>query len=282
MARLLVFVVFFIIFMVLKGILLGAKKIVGVGSEAFDAVYGTDTSNIREVFSEKTYSVKESIIGLLTVVAHANDTLLGELNEDKASIVNYTIDQLASDETNRELAKDILLSVYKEVGNKILNSSNLRCFYDENIKKKIKIFSKTINSNLSFQKETILKQLIALGDDKYLFDQCQKKIIYYIGKKFGYSKDYVKSIMDSLYHDGTNEKQSYSNDQNTKDPYQILGVSKDDSLDVIKQKYKELVRKFHPDFIEGKGLDEEFLKFANEKLKGINWAFEKIKKERGM
>jgi len=42
------------------------------------------------------------------------------------------------------------------------------------------------------------------------------------------------------------------------------------------------VKKFHPDFIQGKGLDEEFLKFAEARMKEINWAYEEIKKRRDL
>jgi len=65
----------------------------------------------------------------------------------------------------------------------------------------------------------------------------------------------------------------------SKDPYEILGLSKDASKEEINKKYKELVKKFHPDFIQGKGLDEEFLKFAEERMKEINWAYEVLMKK---
>lgn len=39
---------------------------------------------------------------------------------------------------------------------------------------------------------------------------------------------------------------------------------------------------FHPDKIIAKGLPEEFVKFANDKFKEIQEAYEAIKKERGL
>ena len=64
----------------------------------------------------------------------------------------------------------------------------------------------------------------------------------------------------------------------SKDPYEILGLSKDASKEEINKKYKEL-EEFHPEFIQGKGLDEEFLKFAEERMKEINWAYEVLMKK---
>lgn len=62
--------------------------------------------------------------------------------------------------------------------------------------------------------------------------------------------------------------------------YEILGCSPSDPEAVIKQRYRKLVADFHPDKIVSKGLPEEFTKFANEKFKTIQQAYETIKAER--
>jgi curved DNA-binding protein CbpA len=61
-----------------------------------------------------------------------------------------------------------------------------------------------------------------------------------------------------------------------KDPYKILGVSPSDDDDKIKQAYRELVRKYHPD----KYTDSDLAELANEKMKEINAAYEQIRTER--
>ena len=61
-----------------------------------------------------------------------------------------------------------------------------------------------------------------------------------------------------------------------KDPYKILGVSPSDDDDKIKQAYRELVRKYHPD----KYTDSDLAELANEKMKEINAAYEQIRSER--
>lgn len=62
--------------------------------------------------------------------------------------------------------------------------------------------------------------------------------------------------------------------------YAILGCDRKDSDEHIKQQYRKLVRDFHPDAIASKGLPEEFIKFANDKFREIQGAYETIKKER--
>ena len=64
-----------------------------------------------------------------------------------------------------------------------------------------------------------------------------------------------------------------------RDPYEILGLPKDATFNEIKKKYRELVKKYHPDILMGKGADEEIIQEGTKKLQEINEAY-KILKER--
>ncbi|MBW2218312.1 MAG: TerB family tellurite resistance protein [Deltaproteobacteria bacterium] len=64
--------------------------------------------------------------------------------------------------------------------------------------------------------------------------------------------------------------------------YSVLGTDPNASDDQIKQQYRKLVREYHPDTIASKGLPEEFTKFANDKFREIQEAYETDKKERGL
>lgn len=66
------------------------------------------------------------------------------------------------------------------------------------------------------------------------------------------------------------------------DPYVILGVSYVAGDDEIRQTYRRLVRENHPDSLIARGVPEEFVKLANDKLAAINAAYEKIRAERGI
>ena len=61
-----------------------------------------------------------------------------------------------------------------------------------------------------------------------------------------------------------------------KDPYKVLNVSPDASLEDIKQAYRELARKYHPDNYANNPLSD----LAEEKMKEINEAYDQIMKER--
>ncbi|HVV64740.1 MAG TPA: TerB family tellurite resistance protein [Rhizomicrobium sp.] len=65
------------------------------------------------------------------------------------------------------------------------------------------------------------------------------------------------------------------------DPYVVLGVNYDASEDEIRRTYRRLVRENHPDSLIARGVPEEFVRLANDKLAAINTAFERIEAERG-
>jgi DnaJ like chaperone protein len=64
--------------------------------------------------------------------------------------------------------------------------------------------------------------------------------------------------------------------------YAILGINSKASDDEIKRQYRKLVKEYHPDKIASKGLPEEFNKFANDKFREIQDAYDAVRKERGL
>ena len=66
------------------------------------------------------------------------------------------------------------------------------------------------------------------------------------------------------------------------DPYVILGVARSIADEDLKRAYHRLVRENHPDSLMARGVPEEFVRLATEKLASINGAYDNIKKERGI
>ena len=97
MARLLIFVFFFIIFLVLKVVIIGSKKVVEIGAEAMDSVYGTNFSH--NFLPLKDYSPLESIIGLLVIVAYADKSL----DYFEKSSINHTISEFSKEGFNKDI-----------------------------------------------------------------------------------------------------------------------------------------------------------------------------------
>lgn len=65
-------------------------------------------------------------------------------------------------------------------------------------------------------------------------------------------------------------------------PYEVLGVTSDATDAELRSAHRRLVREYHPDVLQSKGLPAEFLEFAGEKMSAINNAWSQVKKSRGM
>lgn len=62
-----------------------------------------------------------------------------------------------------------------------------------------------------------------------------------------------------------------------KDPYQILGISPDATDEEVKNAYRSLARKYHPD---NYGDDNPLKDLANEKMQEVNAAYDEIQRQR--
>lgn len=66
------------------------------------------------------------------------------------------------------------------------------------------------------------------------------------------------------------------------DPYVAIGAERGWSDAFLKKHYRRLVRENHPDMLIARGVPEEFMKIANDRIAGINRAWDLICRERGL
>ncbi len=66
----------------------------------------------------------------------------------------------------------------------------------------------------------------------------------------------------------------------TPDPYTVLGVSPDASMEQIRQVWRAMVREAHPDRMIARGVPEEAIRMAEKRMVDINRAWEEITKGR--
>ena len=78
------------------------------------------------------------------------------------------------------------------------------------------------------------------------------------------------------------ERRSTASRDPLAEAYAVLGVSANDSTDVMKRKYRELAKKNHPDALRAQGLPEEMVGKATERMSRINEAWARIKEARGL
>jgi DnaJ like chaperone protein len=110
--------------------------------------------------------------------------------------------------------------------------------------------------------------LIAKADDR--LHPGELEYLRHVSQIFGFSEGEFQRIRAS--HFGPDHE----------DPYVILGVEHSTSDEDLKKAYHRLVRENHPDSMIARGVPEEFVKLANEKVAAINGAYDIIKKQRGI
>lgn len=66
-----------------------------------------------------------------------------------------------------------------------------------------------------------------------------------------------------------------------RDPYEVLGVSREDDLKAIRKAYHKAVRESHPDLLVSQGLPEEAMKLAEKRMADLNRAWDEIRDARG-
>ncbi|RKF14922.1 molecular chaperone DjiA [Roseovarius spongiae] len=63
------------------------------------------------------------------------------------------------------------------------------------------------------------------------------------------------------------------------DPYSVLGVRPEDSMEHIRAQYRRMVRETHPDRMLARGVPEEAIKLAEKRMVDVNRAWEEINAE---
>lgn len=116
--------------------------------------------------------------------------------------------------------------------------------------------------------EDILDGLFEIAKADGVFHPREMAFLERVGDIFGFSPAVFRRIRAS--HFGPDAE----------DPYAVLGVSHEASDEEIRRTYLLLVRENHPDKLIARGVPEEFLKLANDKLAAINGAYDKIRAER--
>ena len=122
--------------------------------------------------------------------------------------------------------------------------------------------------DLFHPKSIVLEQILHLLFKISISDgDLSKREVEYISmvnKIFGFEKRDFDRMLDFYLNENL-------------DPYQILGVKKNEKIEIINKKRLELIKQYHPDKLLSLGLPEEFLKNKNDKLKIINKAWSHIK-----
>lgn len=102
-------------------------------------------------------------------------------------------------------------------------------------------------------------------------DPKENIILSEIAQTLGIGQSELQMIIEMM-RGGTQS----SNKHATSDPYKTLGVTPSTPYNEIKNAYRRLLSRHHPDKLVSKGLPEEMVKLANEKTHEIRMAWQRV------
>jgi len=96
--------------------------------------------------------------------------------------------------------------------------------------------------------------------------------------------DYLRKVAQIFGFDETGfaRIRAYHLGPDLADPYIIMGLTPDVDDEAVKLAWRALIRENHPDRAIARGLPQEFVDLATEKLATINDAYDRISRQRGM
>ncbi len=147
------------------------------------------------------------------------------------------------------------------------------------------------------------------------FDQAKRDVAGFqsyadtLARLFRNNKDILRDVLDGLFHIAKADGIIHPNEEaflievsrrfgfsetefkytmarhieiSERCPYDVLEVSREISDPELKRHYRKLVIENHPDKLISRGVPEEFVKLATDKLASINEAYDEIARERGL
>ncbi len=188
-----------------------------------------------------------------------------------------------------ELEAEMLKHTFTDISSHFENSTEIR----EKLKQIYNQEKKTFDNTLD-----IAQKLLKLTKNDY---QKRAKILEYllnlafIDKNFSEAEQMIcEDIANALeikpadFNQMVNNfknfyaSQAQNNATTLEQAYKILESTKEDDDKTIKNNYRKLVKKHHPDIISGQGASQNIIDEATKKLQEINEAYEMIKKSRNI
>lgn len=224
--------------------------------------------NEENIYNDILNSYDGILVALLAKVAKSD----GKISTIEAKYISSIYDELCK----HRMSISNIRTIYKEILNN--EKSNL-----DNINE---LCTNFINLDITkVQKVNLIETLIALAYVDNEYDEKEENLIVKIVYSLHIDFSIYKNIIDKYKTDNSSDSSSssYTNHNlNIDECYQILESKKEDTNSDIKKNYRGLVRQYHTDMLSSKDLPQDMIKFAEEKLKMINSAYEKIKKYRGI
>ena len=207
------------------------------------------------------------LVSLLAKVAKSD----GRVSELEARLITQVLDDLSQKVSGvsgvREYLKEIYNSQKENVDNAYETARNYKRAFN-------------LNYDTCVARLTFFLNLAYIDGE---FNKSEQDVIRNIAYGFGIDKETLDEIIykfDSFY--GSRFGADHDEISQENDAFEVLGLSKNASLDEVKARYKELVRQYHPDILMGRGESKEVIERSTKKLQEINEAYGRLKEKFGV
>lgn len=207
------------------------------------------------------------LVSLLAKVAKSD----GRVSELEARLITQVLDDLSQKVSGvsgvREYLKEVYNSQKENVDNAYETARNYKRAFN-------------LNYDTCVARLTFFLNLAYIDGE---FNKSEQDVIRNIAYGFGIDKETLDEIIfkfDSFY--GSRFGADHDEISQENDAFDVLGLSKNASLDEIKARYKELVRQYHPDILMGRGESKEVIERSTKKLQEINEAYGQLKEKFGV
>ena len=225
--------------------------------------------NVQSSNRKKQANVDEAkfLVSLLAKVAKSD----GRVIELEARLITQVLDDLSQKVSGvsgvREYLKEVYNSQKENVDNAYETARNYKRAFN-------------LNYDTCVARLTFFLNLAYIDGE---FNKSEQDVIRNIAYGFGIDKETLDEIIfkfDSFYDSRFGADHDEISQEN--DAFEILGLSKNASLDEVKARYKELVRQYHPDILMGRGESKEVIERSTKKLQEINEAYGRLKEKFGV
>ena len=225
--------------------------------------------NVQSSNRKKQANVDEAkfLVSLLAKVAKSD----GRVSELEARLITQVLDDLSQKVSGvsgvREYLKEIYNSQKENVDNAYETARNYKRAFN-------------LNYDTCVARLTFFLNLAYIDGE---FNKSEQDIIRNIAYGFGIDKETLDELIykfDSFY--GSRFGADHDEMSQENDAFEVLGLSKNASLDEVKARYKELVRQYHPDILMGRGESKEVIERSTKKLQEINEAYRRLKDKFGV
>ncbi len=207
------------------------------------------------------------LVSLLAKVAKSD----GRVSELEARLITQVLDDLSQKVSGvsgvREYLKEVYNSQKENVDNAYETARNYKRAFN-------------LNYDTCVARLTFFLNLAYIDGE---FNKSEQDVIRNIAYGFGIDKETLDEIIfkfDSFY--GSRFEANTDEVVQEKDAFEVLGLSKNASLEEVKARYKELVRQYHPDILMGRGESKEVIERSTKKLQEINEAYGRLKEKFGV